>query len=44
MAIIKDFVRLIFGLPDDEPVSNLAAIVVSAGFIFICTMLAIFLK
>jgi len=28
MPLIKDFVRLIFGLPDDEPVSNIQAAMV----------------
>lgn len=39
--IIKDFVRLIFGLPDEEPVSNFQAIMVIGIISFICFMLSI---
>lgn len=41
MTIVKDFVRLIFGLPDDEPVSNFQAAAVIGVISFICFMLSI---
>lgn len=41
MPILKDFVRLIFGLPEDEPVSNAQAAMVICVIVFICFMLSI---
>ena len=41
MPILKDFIRLIFGLPDDEPIANYQVAIVLAVIAFVCFMLSI---
>lgn len=41
MRIIKDFMRLMFGLRDDEPIANYQVAIVFGVVVFVCFMLSI---
>lgn len=41
MRIIKDFVRLMFGLPDNEPIADYQVAIVFGVITFVCFILSI---
>lgn len=40
MKVIKDFIGMIFGIPDDKPISTIAVIIVSACLLLMALILA----
>jgi hypothetical protein len=41
MNVLKDFVRMVFGMDDNAPVSKVDVAMVILALIFICTILSV---